>query len=585
MTTRSHCRIAGLPGALLTAALCLASVGALAQAPPPGASAARVPPSTIIQDIGSASERLDLYVNSSKLIRLHKPIPKAMVQNPEIAELHARGDNLLQVVGKKAGFTIVTLWDTDNRMYGIDVLVISDGRELDTILKRQFPKASLTVMPMRQKVVIEGSVDDPTHVNQIVDIAKDFYPDVINRITVGGVQQVLLHVKVMEVSRTKLRRFGIDWARISPDRVAVQSVSGLLAASGVTSTLGTSGAETFKVGLLGSSSEFFGVIEALRQNNLAKVLAEPVLVTVSGRPAFFNSGGEFPILVPGSLGTVSIEYKKFGTQVDFVPVVLSNGHIRLEVRPRISEIDPTRSVTLGSFTVPGLRTREVDTGVEMQAGETLAIAGLVQTRVESETKGLPWLMDIPYVGAGFRRVANEENEIELLVMVTPELVHAMQPHEVPQCGPGTFTTSPGDCELMWKAYLEVPKCCGPGCGPECQGGGPGALMGPGEWEMIPGPGTAPGTAPPQPPKPPAAARPMGGPGVRPVHQGVDAPRSPVDPSRSPASPAPQARVPRRPAPDSRTYPSNPSVPTPAGPQTPGSEAPGFYGATGYDVRN
>lgn len=571
MTTPSLCRLAVLPCALLTAALCLGPRSAMSQAPSLSPEAAKVPPSTIIQDITTTAERLDLYVNSSKLIRLHKPIPKAMVQNPEIAELHARGENLLQVVGKKAGFTIVTLWDSQNQMYGIDVLVVSDGRELHTILKRQFPKASLAIMPLHQRVVIEGTVDDPTHVNQIVDIAKDFYPDVINRVTVGGVQQVMLHVKVMEVSRTKLRRLGVDWAKLTPDGFAVQSVSGLLGSAGVTTTLGTSGAETFKYGLLSGSSQFFGVLEALRQNNLAKVLAEPVLVTVSGRPAFFNSGGEFPILVPGSLGTVSIEYKKFGTQVDFVPLVLSNGHIRLEVRPRVSEIDPTRSVTLGSFTVPGLRTREVDTGVEMQAGETLAIAGLVQTRMESETKGLPWLMDVPYLGAGFRRVENAENEIELLVMVTPELVHAMQPHEVPHCGPGLNTMSPSDCELMWKAHLEVPKCCGPGCGPACRGEGPGAPMGPGVWgtpdepEMIPGSGGAgasPSVVPGQPPK--SGAAPTG--------------RQTV-PLRT------QARVPRRTSPDPRSYPPNPSVPNPAGPRREGSEPPGFYGATGYDVRN
>ena len=118
-------------------------------------------------------------------------------------------------------------------------------------------------------------------------------------------------------------------------------------------------------GLVNGNNAFFGFLEALRREDVLKILSDPTLVAVSGRPAFFNSGGEFPILVPQSLGTVSIEYKKFGTQIDFVPIVLGNGNLRLEVRPRISEIDPTRSITINGTTVPGLRVRETDTGVEM----------------------------------------------------------------------------------------------------------------------------------------------------------------------------------------------------------------------------
>ena len=122
----------------------------------------------------------------------------------------------------------------------------------------------------------------------------------------------------------------------------------------------------------------------LQRNNILKVLAEPTLVTTSGRPAYFLSGGEMPIPVPQSLGTISIQFRKFGTQVDFVPIVLGSGRIHLEVRPKISEIDPTVSITLNGSTIPGFRTRECDTGVEMNAGQTLALAGLTDTADESE---------------------------------------------------------------------------------------------------------------------------------------------------------------------------------------------------------
>jgi pilus assembly protein CpaC len=276
----------------------------------------------------------------------------------------------------------------------------------------------------------------------------------------------MLHVKVMEVSRTKLRKVGFDWALFSGADGIIQSASGLIVSGGgVTS----SGAETLAATVVGGGRSFFSFLEALRQYNMVKILAEPTLVTVSGRPASFSSGGEFPILVPQSLGTISVEYREFGTRVDFVPIVLGNGRIRLEVRPQISEIDPSRSVTINSTTVPGLRTRWADTAVEMNAGQTLALAGLIQTQTESENMGLPWLSDLPWVGAAFRRVQEQHNEIELLILVTPEFVSALDPHEVPPCGPGQLTDQPNDVDLYFRGYLEVPKCCdGDGC-QQCTG--------------------------------------------------------------------------------------------------------------------
>jgi pilus assembly protein CpaC len=278
----------------------------------------------------------------------------------------------------------------------------------------------------------------------------------------------------MEVSRTKLRRMGFDWANFNGNDGIVQNAAGLIGSyslvSGAQEVL-SSGGETIAFGIVNDANAFFGFLDALRQYNLVKVLAEPTLVTVSGRPASFNSGGEFPIIVPQSLGTVSIEYRQFGTRVDFVPIVLGNGRVRLEVRPQVSEVDPSRSVTINNTTVPGLRTRWVDTAVEMNAGQTLALAGLIQNQVESENRGVPWVSDLPWIGAAFRRVQEQNNEIELLVMVTPEFVESMDAHEVPPCGPGQLTTSPGDVDFYWRGYLEVPRCCFDGSCARCQAAG------------------------------------------------------------------------------------------------------------------
>jgi pilus assembly protein CpaC len=430
------------------------------------ASAQQATNPSLIHEVHAPKERLEMTVNTSRILSLDKKIPQAQVNNPEILELTPLSPTQIQVFAKKTGVTQVNLWGEGEKIFTVDVIVYGDAQELSMLLQSQFPNAALKVIPVSNGVLISGYVDQPEHVGRIVQISEEYYPNVINNITVGGVQQVLLHVKVMEVSRTKLRALGFDFTKFTNGTAMFSStVSGLISGIGADAVSTPDDANmVFKV--VDGGSSFFGVLQALRDDQLMKVLAEPTLVTVSGRPAFFQVGGEFPILVPQSMGTVSIEFKKFGTQVDFVPIVLGNGRIRLEVRPRVSEVDNTRSVEIGGTTIPGLRVREVDTGVEMKAGQTLAIAGLVQNRVEAQRRGVPWVSDLPYVGALFRKVEEQMNEIELLVMVTPELVEAMDPNQVPTCGPGTTTTSPNDWELGLRGHIEVPKCCPPGPGSE-----------------------------------------------------------------------------------------------------------------------
>ena len=218
---------------------------------------------------------------------------------------------------------------------------------------------------------------------------------------------------------------------------------------------GNSGA-TVRFGVVGSGGQFYGFVEALRQNELARLLAEPTLVTLDGRPANFNVGGQVPIPLQQALGVTTVTYRSFGTAIDFVPIVLGNGMIRLEVRPDITEIDPSLRDTVTG--VPGFRQRTADTAVEMKAGQTLAIAGLVFTREDSINRGIPWLADLPWVGIPFRRVSNQRNDVELLIFVTPEFCEAMSPDEVPPCGPGQLTTTPTDCGAVWpRLYRSAQK--------------------------------------------------------------------------------------------------------------------------------
>ncbi len=427
-------------------------------------------PPALVHQVRGASERMELTANTSRIIKLEQKIPKVQVNNKDLLDITPLSPNEVQIFAKKPGVTQINLWDEVGNIHTIDVVVYGDARELEQVLASQFPRSAVKVRPIANSVILGGYVDNQEYVSGMVRIAEDYYPKVINNITVGGVQQIALHVKVMEVSRTKMRTLGMDFSTTNGSDFFVSGIGGLISAAAAQAGTATANGDTIRFGVVNGNTTFFGFLQALRRYELMKVLAEPTLTTVSGRPAFFNAGGEFPILIPQSLGTVSIQYQKYGTQVDFVPIVLGNGNIRLEVKPRVSEIDSTRSVTINGTTVPGLRVREVDTAVEMKAGQTLALAGLVQNRVESIQSGIPWLSDVPYLGMPFRKTADVMNEVELLVLVTPQYVNAVDCSEVPPCGPGSGTVLPRDCDFYGRGYMEVPAGppCGPaGCGPNC----------------------------------------------------------------------------------------------------------------------
>ncbi|HEY6564789.1 MAG TPA: pilus assembly protein N-terminal domain-containing protein, partial [Pirellulaceae bacterium] len=397
------------------------------------------------------NQRLEMIVNSSRIVSSDSDIPRLLVNNPDIIRVTPLSPKQVQVSALKAGVTQVNLWDGDGKARTVDVIVFRDPRPLEMVLQSEFPKSAIRVRPLENSVILSGYVDRPEDVSRLVQIASDYYPSVINNINVGGVQQVCLSVRVMEVSRTKLRDLGIDWAAKFGDDFIAQTASGIAsvveptaALSAVPRVVGNpgGGADTVRFGIVNDQNQFFGFIRALADRQLLKILAEPNLVTVSGRPASFQQGGQIPIPVPQGLGQTSVDFKDFGTRVDFVPIVLGNGNIRLEVRPSVTEIDPTIGTLINGNQVPGLRSRYVDTAVEMRSGQTLALAGLVFTRTEASKRGLPGLIDVPWIGAAFRNVHEEINEIELLVVVTPHLVAAMDPEQVPQYLPGERTAPP-----------------------------------------------------------------------------------------------------------------------------------------------
>ena len=337
---------------------------------------------SLIYKVQSPSERLEMTAHSSRILTMDQKIPQAQVNNPDVLELTPLSPNQIQIAAKAAGVTQVNLWDENKKLYTIDVIVFGDVRELTMVLRSAFPNAALKVVPVANAVMISGFVDQPEHIDRIVRIAEEYYPKVINNMAVGGVQQVLLHVKVMEVSRTKLRQLGFDWAKITGGNMLVSSPSGLIAQpasptlpAGIpnTNTLpplstvtNSPIASTFGFNVMSGSSAFFGVLEALRQDGLMKIMSEPTLVTVSGRAASFNSGGEIPVPEPQSLGTISISWKKYGTQIDFVPIVLGNGKIRLELRPASANSTRPKATTSTALRSPASRNARPTPGLNCE---------------------------------------------------------------------------------------------------------------------------------------------------------------------------------------------------------------------------
>jgi pilus assembly protein CpaC len=288
-------------------------------------------------------------------------------------------------------------------------------------------------------------------------VSSKYFPDVIDNMRVSGAQQAILHVKVIEVSRTKLRQMGFDWAQLSSNGNLVWSgVNGLLstAAGAPFGGPGAAPDNTFKFNI-GSANAFFGVLNALRQDSLAKLVSEPDLTAISGRTAYVLEGGEIGYQTTNAVTGTTVGFKEYGTRLDFVPVVLGNGRLHIDVRSRVSEIDAANSIN----GIPALKSREVETGVELRAGQTLAIAGLLEQKTEASVSGLPWISEIPYLGVPFSTKTFQTNEVELLVLITPQIVDGLEPGEVPTCLPGSQTADPTDWELFFKGQIEVPNCC------------------------------------------------------------------------------------------------------------------------------
>jgi pilus assembly protein CpaC len=454
--------------------------GAPAQPPPkpdqkPGAATGQLKPpapiKTLIVPIGSTQQ---LKMSGDKVIKT--------VLNPKenIALVQAGPtERVVLVTGREAGTTRVTLIADDLTQEVFDILVQFDVEYLRIILQRVAPTANLTLSPASGGVIVIGGTVNKSEDIEIImrtaqSVAGAGADRIINAMTVGGVMQVQLDVVVAFVSRSELRRMAFDFLDAGTHHNFSSGVSQAIINPTQGSTLATlpgigipvsntianapNGAPAnFFLGLFNSEQVFYGLLQVLRDDNLAKILAEPKLVTMSGRSADLLSGGQQAIPESAGLGSVSVRFEPFGTRLGFLPIVLGNGKIQLEVEPEVSNIDPSVGTSIGGTVVPGRNTQRVHTTVIIEDGQTLAIGGLIQNQVVANITKVPVIGDLPYLGAAFSSKSFKETESELVVLVTPHLVDPMACNQLPPLVPGQETRSPDDCELFLEGILEAPR--------------------------------------------------------------------------------------------------------------------------------
>jgi pilus assembly protein CpaC len=398
---------------------------------------AQVSPQTLAATPADASDTaeksLALTVNKSRLVRIPSGVRDVLVANPAIADVVVRTPNMVYVLGRAVGETSVVLLDAQGReIQTFGVRVDFDVAGLRQALRQALPSEQITVTGANQSVVLNGAVSSPQAADNIRQLARQFVANdnqLVTLVKVGSDQQVLLRVRVAEVSRSVVKQLGVTEALVRPGG-SVGTGTGLgdfAATSGRLLSSPTAFATIIGNIAVGGIDQLTFTFQALEQTGLVKVLAEPNLTAISGETASFLAGGEFPVPVPQDANTITVQYKQFGVRVNFTPVVLSPGLVSLKVGTEVSQLSTAGAVSLGNFTIPALTVRRADTTVELPSGGSLVIAGLLQNNVTGNYEGLPGLKDVPVLGQLFRSTKFQRDETELVVTVTPVLAKPADP--------------------------------------------------------------------------------------------------------------------------------------------------------------
>jgi pilus assembly protein CpaC len=407
--------------------------------------------------------KIEVVAHKSVVIELVAPFTKVLVADDTIADVVPLTDQSISVVGKKVGATSLTLLGVDKSVLAaIDVNVTHNLRDLRAKLRAHLPHNPIKVTEANGRILLSGRVDDARAVAKAVAIAEQYAPQsVTNTLDVRQTQQVMLEVRFVEASRRASTELGVGTrtrgSRIKADSGPQPDFVTLADTGNLTSSLVSSAAPfgSLVARLLDQGTKVDLIVNALEEKGLARRLAEPNLVTMSGVSASFLAGGEFPFPVDSGDNKVTVAFKTFGVALKFTPTVLSDGLINLQIEPEVSELDDTSGVRLQDVQIPGLIVRRAQTVVELRDGQSFAIAGLLQHSNTRLSNQLPWIGKVPVLGALFRSAQYRKQQTDLVIIITPRLVRPATPGER-LATPLDITKGSSQKEFFLKGRQEVP---------------------------------------------------------------------------------------------------------------------------------
>ncbi|KGM49470.1 type II and III secretion system protein family protein [Pseudooceanicola atlanticus] len=382
----------------------------------------------------NSEQSLKVSINRAVVVESDVAFAELSIANPQIADISSLSDRSIYVLGKAPGITTLTLLDAEGRLISnVDVVVSADISEFKERLRQILPNEKIEVRTANDGIVLSGVVSSSQRLQRALDLAERYAPErVSNLMSVGGVQQVMLKVRFAEMQRSVSKNLA---ASLAADGSAL---GGGLGISTGTGRYSNSGSQTSGIGgtlpgsntnsgatLLGFNAGAVQVgilLEALETKGVVRTLAEPNLTALSGQEAKFLAGGEYPVPVAQDGGTVTVEFKPFGVELNFIPRVVDQDLINLELQAAVSAIDPNNGFELNAFRIDAFTRRETSTTVEMRDGDSFAIAGLLQDDFRDTKSQVPWLGDIPILGALFRSAEYQREQSELVIIVTAHLV-------------------------------------------------------------------------------------------------------------------------------------------------------------------
>ena len=394
-------------------------------------------PSRAMAQSGAVAPANDvtLSVGAGRMVRLNGQAASVFVANDEVADVNVNSPNQIYIFGKVAGNTTVYATDRGGRViYSANVRVGQNLGSVSQMLDLAMPEADIVATPMNGMVLLTGTVAQPADAAEAERLVQAFVGEgvqVVSRLRTSTPQQVMLQVRIAEVNRTLVREIGTNLLTSDTTggfQFGVAQGEGINIETGqvLRSIVGTT---------IQARGNLFGmgIISALNlgeTTGLVTTLAEPTLTALSGETASFLAGGEFPIPISQSLGSVTVEYKQYGVGLAFTPIVLEDGRISMRVRPEVSELSTIGSIRLNGFEVPALTTRRAETTVELGSGQSFMIAGLLRNHNTNSIDRAPFLGNLPILGALFRSTRFRREETELVIVVTPYLVRPVSASQV-----------------------------------------------------------------------------------------------------------------------------------------------------------